>query len=302
MFSPRRMTPVTPIATGTPTPSTTACTARRSPIGTTWNAALIDVRVVPSVAAMSAMRSSAGQHEEPERGRAAPRGDHGHHGEHDGDDGGIEDEAEAQSESPHQRTGEDREEEDVHEVEDRGVAGEEPGELIPAVLRLRRGRRGGSRPPATPSRTGSGRRAGAGRCPERRASATAVARPPARRRPGRRRISGNRRSVAISRPRNASSRGGRGEHQLLGRAEQREERDPQQAAEEEPDREPRHDAREALLHLPHVEEPARLATDEHEAKLERDRKRDEQHRRDPDATGDEDHPRRGVHGGERAER
>ena len=46
-----------PIATGTPTPSTTVCTASRSSTGTTWYAVLIDVRVVPSVAVMSAMRT-----------------------------------------------------------------------------------------------------------------------------------------------------------------------------------------------------------------------------------------------------
>ena len=72
MFSARRMTPVTPIATGTPTPSTTACTASRSPIGTTWNAALIDVRVVPSVAAMSAMRSTPASTKSPNEAALPP--------------------------------------------------------------------------------------------------------------------------------------------------------------------------------------------------------------------------------------
>ena len=39
-------------------PSTTACTASRSSTGTIWYEALIDVRVVPSVATMSAMRTT----------------------------------------------------------------------------------------------------------------------------------------------------------------------------------------------------------------------------------------------------
>ena len=61
---------------------------------------------------------------------------------------------------------------------------------------------------------------------------------------------------------------------MLGRSQQGEERDREEAAEQEPDREPAHDPRKSLLHLPYVEEPAGLSADEHEAQLERDR---EQH-------------------------
>ncbi len=51
-------TPEMPIATGTPIPSTAVCTDRRSRSGSTWYVALMDVRVVPSVRAMSAMRAA----------------------------------------------------------------------------------------------------------------------------------------------------------------------------------------------------------------------------------------------------
>ncbi len=51
-------TPEIPIATGTPIPSTAACTDSRRRAGRTWYIALIDVRVVPSVRAMSAMRAA----------------------------------------------------------------------------------------------------------------------------------------------------------------------------------------------------------------------------------------------------
>ena len=57
-FIASRTAPVAPMATGTPIPSTTAWTARRSPTGTTWNAAFTDVRVVPSVRTMSARRAT----------------------------------------------------------------------------------------------------------------------------------------------------------------------------------------------------------------------------------------------------
>ena len=46
-----------PIANGTPIPSTVVCTARRPRSGSTWYVALIEVRVVPSVSAMSAIRA-----------------------------------------------------------------------------------------------------------------------------------------------------------------------------------------------------------------------------------------------------
>ena len=45
------------IATGTPVPSIVACAGSRRRSGSTWYIALIDVRVVPSVSAMSRMRA-----------------------------------------------------------------------------------------------------------------------------------------------------------------------------------------------------------------------------------------------------
>ncbi len=54
----RITTPDTPIATGTPIPSTAACTGSRARSGTAWYVTLIEVRVVPSVSAMSAMRAA----------------------------------------------------------------------------------------------------------------------------------------------------------------------------------------------------------------------------------------------------
>ena len=83
--------------------------------------------------------------------------------------------------------------------------------------------------------------------------------------------------------------------------EQGEERDAEEAAEEEPDRESAHDPREPLLHLPHVQESAGLAADEHEPHLERDREQHEEDRRHPDSAGDEDQPGRGVEDGDAEE-
>ena len=88
---------------------------------------------------------------------------------------------------------------------------------------------------------------------------------------------------------------------MLRRPEQGEQRDAEQPADQEPDGEVRHDAREALLHLPHVEQPACLPADEHESDLERNREGNEEHCRHPDATGDEDRPRDGVENCEAAE-
>ena len=75
----------------------------------------------------------------------------------------------------------------------------------------------------------------------------------------------------------------------------------EEAAEEKPDREPAHDPRKPLLHLPHVEEPAGLAADEHEPHLERDREQHEEDRRHPDAAGHEDQPGREVEDGDAEE-
>ena len=50
-------TPVAPMATGTPMPSTLAWTAIRSSTGSTWKTALIEPRVMPSLSAMSTIRA-----------------------------------------------------------------------------------------------------------------------------------------------------------------------------------------------------------------------------------------------------
>jgi hypothetical protein len=83
---------------------------------------------------------------------------------------------------------------------------------------------------------------------------------------------------------------GRREEQVLGRSEQRQQWDRDDAADEEAHREPRHDPWKQLLHLAHVEQPAGLPADEHEADLERDRERDEEDPRHPVTAGDEDRP------------
>ena len=51
-------TPEIAIAIGTPMPSTAAWSDRRPRSGSTWYVALIEVRVMPSVSAMSAMRAA----------------------------------------------------------------------------------------------------------------------------------------------------------------------------------------------------------------------------------------------------
>ncbi len=96
---------------------------------------------------------------------------------------------------------------------------------------------------------------------------------------------------------------GRGrQEQVLRRPEQGEEGDAEEPADQEPDREARDDAWEELLHLAHVEQPARLPADEHEPDLERDREGHEEHSRHPRAVRHENHPRDGVEGREAAER
>ena len=69
---------------------------------------------------------------------AAPGPAHDHHDrEQRGDDNRVEDEPEPQAEAPHQRTGKDSEEEDVCDVEHCRVPGEEPSQVVSAVLRCR---------------------------------------------------------------------------------------------------------------------------------------------------------------------
>ena len=77
------------------------------------------------------------EHEEAVRGGARPGHHDGHHDEQRGDDGGVEDEPEPQAEATHQRAGEESEEEDVREVEERRVPGQEAGEVVSAVVRMR---------------------------------------------------------------------------------------------------------------------------------------------------------------------
>ena len=97
------------------------------------------------------------------------------------------------------------------------------------------------------------------------------------------RTSGNRRSVTSRRPEEGEFRSRGRQEQVLRRPEQGEEGDAEEPADQEPDREARDDPWEELLHLAHVEQPARLPADEHEPDLERDRERHEEHRRHPRA-------------------
>ena len=64
------------------------------------------------------------------------------------------------------------------------------------------------------------------------------------------------------------------------------------APEQEPHREPRHDAWEQLFHLAHVEQPACLPADEDEPDLEGDREQNEESPRHPRTPRDEDRPGR----------
>ena len=79
------------------------------------------------------------KHEEAVGGGARPGDHHGHHREQRGDDGGVQDESEPQAEATHQRTGEEREEEDVREVEQRRVPGQEAGSGRPRCSARARG-------------------------------------------------------------------------------------------------------------------------------------------------------------------
>ena len=77
---------------------------------------------------------------------------------------------------------------------------------------------------------------------------------------------------------------GGGDQHVLRRPQQREKRDAQEAAQEEPNREAGDDPREAFFHLAHVKQPAGLPADEDEADLESDREEDEQDGGHPDAS------------------
>ena len=54
-----------------------------------------------------------------------------------GDDYGVQDQSESQAKTSHQRTGEEGEKEDVREIEHRRERGQEPRQVVTAVLRLR---------------------------------------------------------------------------------------------------------------------------------------------------------------------
>ena len=79
-----------PIATGTPTPSTIACTASRSSARTTWYAALIEVRVVASVVVRSAMRTTPARANTPNDATPDPAATTRHDPEHSGHSCGVE--------------------------------------------------------------------------------------------------------------------------------------------------------------------------------------------------------------------
>ncbi len=78
-------------------------------------------------------------------------------------------------------------------------------------------------------------------------------------------------------------RPGRDEQQVIRAAQQIEQRSAGEAAREEADREARDDAREAALDLLHVEQPPGLAADEDESDLEQHREEHEQRRGHPHA-------------------
>ena len=138
--------------------------AKRLRSGTTWYIALIDVRVVPSVRAMSAMRAAdttASSATEPPPA-AAQHDDHepGEHGDHERVGG----DPQPQPEPAEQRTREQEQERDAHDVHDGGVAGEEHarGPRRSGTGRPR-GRTRGSRRPGCRGRTAPGSRGSARR-------------------------------------------------------------------------------------------------------------------------------------------
>ncbi len=77
------------------------------------------------------------KHEEAEGGSARSGDHHGHRRKECGNDGRVQDESESQAEATQQRTRKESEEEDVREVEHRRVPGQEPGQVVPAVVRMR---------------------------------------------------------------------------------------------------------------------------------------------------------------------
>ena len=237
------------------------------------------------------------KHEEAEGGGARPGDHHGHHCEQCCDDDGVQHQSESQAEATHQRTRKEREEQDVYEVEHRRVPRQEPGQIVAAVVRIRtveeeevnepraHGRQqlvdeeeeNEARREQRPSRRTGRFVRGLGR------SRTDFRKPPLRL------------------EQEADERdlcGRRAEQQVLGRSEQGEEWYAEEAAEEEPDRESTHDAWKPLLHLPYIQESPRLAADEHESHLERDREQHQERRGDPDSAGHENQPRRGVEEGD----
>ena len=237
------------------------------------------------------------EHEEAEGGGTRPGDHHGHHREQRGNDGGVQDESESQAEATQQRTGEQSEEEDVREVEHRRVPGQEPGQVVPAVVRIRTVEEEVVDQPRPHRRQHLVDEEEENEARREQCSC---------RRPGRFLRGLGRSRADFRKPplrleqeaeeRELCSR--RAEQQVLGRSQQGEERDSEEAAEEKPDREPAHDPRKSLLHLPHVQEPARLSADEHESHLERDREQHQEDRRDPDSAGHEDQPGRGVEDGD----
>ena len=240
------------------------------------------------------------EHEEAVGGGARPGDHHRHHGEQRGDDGGVQNEPESQAEATQQRPGEQSEEEDVYEVEHRRVPRQEPGQVVPAVVRTRAVEEEVVDQPRPHRRQHlvdeeEENETGREQCSRRRSGRAlrglGRSRADFRKPPLRLEQEAEKRELCDRRT----------EQQVLGRAQQGQEGESEEAAEEEPDREPAHDPWKSLLHLPHVQEPARLSADEHEPQLERDREQHQQACRHPDSAGHEDQPRRGVEDGDAEE-
>ena len=180
-----------------------------------------------------------------------------------------------------QRTGEEREEEDVDEVEHRRVRGQELRQLVPAVP---------SRGAVEEEEVDDPRpHRGQHLIDEEKEYDARGEERPQRRPRDRLRALGRRRRVPpeTGAPSRAGDRGTRAARPWSPSSKcsvdpSRARRGmPRRPPTRNPTAKPDDDPWEALLHLPHVEQPARLSADEHEPDLERDREEHEEHRRHP---------------------
>ena len=149
-------------------PSTAAWTARRSALGEDLVRG-IDRRARRAVG-QGDVGDPGGRHHRSSAKRArrpSPTSDDDHRDREDREDERVGGDAEPQTEAAEQRTGEDEQERDAHDVHDRGVAGQEPGEVRPGPDtgpprdRTRGSRRAGCRAPTAPGSRGSARRTAA---------------------------------------------------------------------------------------------------------------------------------------------